>query len=62
VANEIVFATAHPRRTFFVGGAAKFTSASAYHAPRLFDRIASRLFWRSQRTDRPARPREDNAL
>ena len=62
VADAILFAAAHPRRTLFVGGAAKFTSASAYHAPHLFDRIAARLFWRSQRTDRPARPRDDNAL
>ncbi|HDR9759920.1 TPA: SDR family oxidoreductase [Burkholderia cepacia] len=62
VADAILFAAAHPRRTLFVGGAAKFTSASAYHAPRLFDRVAATLFSRGQRTVRPARPRDDNAL
>ncbi|SMG00708.1 SDR family oxidoreductase [Burkholderia singularis] len=62
VADAILYAAAHARRTLFVGGAAKFTSASAYHAPHLFDRVAAALFSRGQRTQRPARPRDDNAL
>ncbi|MBR8051273.1 SDR family oxidoreductase [Burkholderia vietnamiensis] len=62
VADAILFAAAHPRRTLFVGGAAKLASAGAYHAPRLFDRLAATLFSRGQRTVRPARPRDDNAL
>ncbi|RQR62776.1 SDR family NAD(P)-dependent oxidoreductase [Burkholderia sp. Bp9126] len=61
-ADAILFAAAHARRALFVGGAAKFASASAYHAPRLFDRVAATLFSRGQRTVRPARPRDDNAL
>jgi hypothetical protein len=62
VADAILFAAAHPRRTLFVGGAAKLASAGAYHAPRLFDRLAATLFSRGQRTVRAARPRDDNAL
>ncbi|KVG26069.1 SDR family oxidoreductase [Burkholderia diffusa] len=62
VADAILFAAAHPRRALFVGGAAKLTSAGAYYAPRLFDRVAATLFSRGQRTVRPARPRDDNAL
>jgi hypothetical protein len=30
--------------------------------PGLFDRMASNLFSRTQRTDKPPRPREENAL
>ncbi|MBF3699208.1 SDR family oxidoreductase [Burkholderia pseudomallei] len=62
VADAILFAAEHARRTLFVGGAAKLASSGAYHAPRLFDRLATSLFSRGQRTMRPARPRDDNAL
>ncbi|AJP57592.1 short-chain dehydrogenase [Pandoraea vervacti] len=61
-ADAILHAASHPHRDLFVGAAAKLMSSSAYHMPGLFDRMASNLFSRTQRTDKPPRPRDENAL
>jgi len=58
VADAILFAAEHPRRDVFIGAAAKLSSASAYHAPRLSDRIMGAMGFKGQRTDRPNTPHQ----
>jgi short-subunit dehydrogenase len=62
VAKSILSAAQRPQRDVFVGGAAKLTSLTARHAPRLFDFIASRLMYDQQRTQLPERHPEQHSL
>jgi short-subunit dehydrogenase len=61
-ADAILYAAEVPKRDIFVGAAAKLTSASAYHAPRLMDRIASRLMVSQQKSGTPPHDRSRNSL
>ncbi len=61
-ADAILYAAEHPKRDLFVGGAAKLISSSAHYAPRLMDTLMKRFMFRQQRTDVPARDREQNSL
>jgi short-subunit dehydrogenase len=61
VADAILIAAQYPKRDIFVGGAAKFFSAAAHHAPRMLDRFMQSFMFKQQQTDRPALGR-DGAL
>ncbi|HEY3699899.1 MAG TPA: SDR family oxidoreductase [Spongiibacteraceae bacterium] len=62
VAKAILSAAQTPQRDIFVGGAAKLTSLGARFAPRLFDKISERIFFRQQRSDRPEQHADRNSL
>lgn len=62
VAETILHCAEHPERDVFVGAAARMMAAGEQFAPRLTDLLMERTMFRQQRTDRPARPREDHAL
>jgi len=62
VADAILFAAEHPKRDIFVGGAAKFTSASMHYTPRLMDGFMKRFMFKMQRTDRPANGKNQDGL
>jgi hypothetical protein len=53
-ASAILFAAQDPRRDVYVGGAAKFASASSRFAPRITGRLLNRTMFWMQRSDRPA--------
>ena len=61
-ASAILYAAQRPRRDVYVGGAAKFASATNRFAPRTTDWLLRKTMFWMQRTDRPARPRNENAL
>ncbi|HET9024046.1 MAG TPA: SDR family oxidoreductase [Burkholderiaceae bacterium] len=54
-ASAILYAAQRPRRDVYVGGAAKFASASSRFAPRTTDWLLRKTMFWMQRTDRPAR-------
>jgi short-subunit dehydrogenase len=62
VAEAILYAAEHPVRDMFVGFQAKFAALLGHLAPRLTDRIMERTMFWAQRSSRPSRDREDNAL
>jgi short-subunit dehydrogenase len=62
VAEALLYAAAHPMRDMFVGGRAKFVSASGYYTPRMVDKTMTRLMYRYQRTKRAAHEKDDNNL
>jgi short-subunit dehydrogenase len=62
VAEAILYAAQNPKRDIYVGGAARAFSSSAWHAPRAMDKYMERYQFKMQRTDKPARPRDQNAL
>ncbi|HEY0794060.1 MAG TPA: SDR family oxidoreductase [Chthoniobacterales bacterium] len=62
VAEAILFAAQRPKRDMFVGSQAKFAVLLGSLSPRLMDKfMETTMFW-SQRSSRPSRSREDNAL
>jgi short-subunit dehydrogenase len=61
-ASAILFAAQRPRRDVYVGGAARLASASSRFAPRTTDWLLKKTMFWLQRTDRPARAIDDNAL
>ena len=62
IARAILHCAETPERDVFVGGGGKGTSMLGQYLPRLTDIIMESLFFRQQKSDRPARPREHNAL
>jgi len=62
VAEAILFAAEHPKRDLYVGAASRILSSSAHYAPRLLDKLLERFMFRNQRSDQPARDRDDNSL
>ena len=62
VAEAILYAAAHPTRDMYVGFQAKFLTVLSALSPRLVDKIMEQYMFYSQRSDRPSRSREDNAL
>ena len=62
VARAILHAAQHPERDVFVGAAGKVFSVLEKLAPRLMDVYMERAMFSQQQSDRPARPREENAL
>ncbi len=61
-ADAILYAAEHFKRDIFVGGAAKFISSTAHHAPRMLDRYMKRVMFRRQRSGLPARDRAQHSL
>ncbi|MFB9990918.1 SDR family oxidoreductase [Deinococcus oregonensis] len=62
VAEAILFAAEHPKRDLFVGFQAWAGAAFGHLAPRIMDQVMERYMFWSQRSRRPSRSREDNAL
>ena len=62
VADAILHCAAHPKRELFVGAAAKATAASAYHTPRLLDRILRTVMVSEQKDPQPAPANRRDAL
>lgn len=62
VARAILHCAETPERDVFVGGGGKGTSMLGQYMPRLTDIIMESLFFGQQKSDRPPRPREHNAL
>ncbi|TFV94007.1 SDR family NAD(P)-dependent oxidoreductase [Oxalobacteraceae bacterium OM1] len=61
-ADAILHAAENYKRDIFVGGAAKLASLGAQTAPRTMDAIMKRFGMSQQRSDTPARDREQNSL
>jgi short-subunit dehydrogenase len=61
-ADAILHAAENPKRDIFVGGAAKFVSATAHYAPGLMDSVMKRFMFKQQQTSIPARDRTQNSL
>jgi short-subunit dehydrogenase len=62
VADAILHAAATPVRDLFVGGAAKLASSTAHFAPRLMDGVMRMTAFQQQRSNMPARDRQQNSL
>ena len=62
VARAILHCAETPERDVYVGGGGKGTSMLGQYLPRLTDIIMESLFFGQQKSDRPPRPREHNAL
>jgi short-subunit dehydrogenase len=62
VAETILHCATKPVRDIYVGGSARILSASAWHAPRLTDRVMERTLFDAQKADRPNRPDRRDAL
>ncbi len=60
VADAILHAATHPERDIFVGGGAKMAAAGAYYMPGVIDRVMKRVMFGQQRSDKPARRRENS--
>lgn len=61
-ADAILYAAEHFKRDIFVGGTAKLISATAHYAPRVLDRYMERFFFRLQKSNMPARDRNQHSL
>ncbi|MEC4723674.1 SDR family oxidoreductase [Noviherbaspirillum sp. CPCC 100848] len=61
-ADAILYAAENPKRDIFVGGAAKFVSATAHYAPGLMDSVMKRFMFKQQQTSMPARDKSQNSL
>jgi short-subunit dehydrogenase len=61
-ADAILYAAENFKRDIFVGGAARFVSASAYHAPRVMDSLMKRFGFSQQKTNRPPRDKNQHSL
>jgi hypothetical protein len=62
VARAILHAATHPERDVYVGAGGKLLSVMEKVAPRLTDLYMEKKLFGMQRSDRPARPREEHAL
>lgn len=62
VADAILHAAENFKRDIFVGAAAKMMSSTAHYAPRMLDSVMKRFMFDQQRSDRPARDRNQNSL
>jgi short-subunit dehydrogenase len=61
-AEAILHAAENPVRDLYVGGAAKLVSSTAHFAPRMLDGVMRAAGFQQQRSDVPARDREQNSL
>lgn len=61
-AKAVLYCCEHPRRSVVVGGGGKAAAVLGKFAPRLSDRLMEATLFRLQRTGRPPRARDDNAL
>jgi len=62
VARAILHAATHPERDVFVGAGGKLLSVMEKVAPRLTDLYMEKKLFGMQRSDKPARPRDEHAL
>ncbi len=62
VAETILRCATEPVRDVYVGGAARVLGASAWHAPRLTDRMMERTMFDAQKADRAPRADRPDAL
>ncbi|HEU4985557.1 MAG TPA: SDR family oxidoreductase [Rhizobiaceae bacterium] len=62
VARTILHCAETPQRHVYVGASGKGIPMAGWYAPRLTDLVMEALFVNRQKTDRPARPREQNGL
>jgi NAD(P)-dependent dehydrogenase (short-subunit alcohol dehydrogenase family) len=62
VADTILHAAEHPAREYFVGGGGRVLASLGKQLPRIMDLVMEKIMFRQQRSDRPAGPRDDNAL
>lgn len=62
VARAILHAAETPTRDVFVGAGGKMNALLGYFAPRLADRYMETTMISGTKSDRPVRPREQNAL
>ncbi|HVK95302.1 MAG TPA: SDR family oxidoreductase [Noviherbaspirillum sp.] len=61
-AKAILYAAEHVKRDIFAGGAAKLISATAHYAPRLMDGYMKRFMINQQKSNMPARDRNQHSL
>jgi short-subunit dehydrogenase len=62
VAEAILYCAENPERDVFAGGGGKAISMSGHYAPRVTDKVMEWSMIEMQKSDEPARPREDNGL
>lgn len=62
VASAILHCAEHAVRDVFVGGGGKSNAALGYYAPRLTDKYMESTVLSGTMSDKPSRPREENAL
>lgn len=62
VAETILRCATEPVRDVYVGGAARMLGSSAWHAPRLTDRVMERTMFDAQKADRAVRGDRRDAL
>lgn len=62
VAEAILYCAENAVRDMFAGGGAKALSASGKYAPRATDKVMEATMFALQQSEKPARPREQNAL
>jgi len=62
VAQMILHAAENPARDYYVGGGGRLLAALGRQLPRIMDLVMEKTMFGQQKTDRPARPREDNTL
>ncbi len=61
-ARAILYCAEHPTRDMFVGSGGKMMSAIGYYLPRVVDWVMEKVMFSGQKSGRPPRPREENAL
>jgi short-subunit dehydrogenase len=62
VAEAILYCAENPERDVFAGGGGKAISMSGQYAPRVTDKVMEWSMMEMQKSDKPARPRDDNGL
>ena len=62
VADAILHCAEHPKRELFIGSAAKAAAASAYHTPRLMDRVLRTVMARQQKDPQSSPANRRDAL
>jgi short-subunit dehydrogenase len=61
-AQAFLYAADHPVRDLYAGSQAKMMGACDYYMPRVFDQMMKRFMFKLQRSNAPARNKEDNSL
>lgn len=62
VAEAILYAAENPKRDLYIGSQAKVMELIGTLLPRTTDKLMELWLYRSQRADRPSKPREESAL
>jgi short-subunit dehydrogenase len=62
VARALLYCAETPVRDVYVGGGGKGQAALGYYAPRMADKLMEKLMIPGTHSERPARPRTENAL